>query len=115
VTRGLPSLVDCNKVHLLKREPLTMATTTLPLKLKYPPEVEAFVAEQLAAGKFEGESELATAAIRVVQELAARERKFREDLKRSLEQADRGEVEPWDLEGILRELDADLDAAQRSQ
>jgi putative addiction module CopG family antidote len=92
-----------------------MSTTTLPLKLNYPPEVEAFIAEQLASGKFESESELATAAIRVVQELATRERKFREDLKRSIEQADRGEVEPWDLEQILRELDADLDSAPRSQ
>lgn len=92
-----------------------MSTTTLPLKLNYPPEVEAFIAQQLAAGKFQNESELATAAIRVVQELATRERKFREDLKRSLEQAERGEVEPWDIEEILRELDADLDAAQRSR
>jgi len=80
-----------------------MSTTTLPLKLNYPPEVEAFIAEQLAAGKFESESELATAAIRVVQELAARERKFREDLKRSLEQAERGEVEPLDTEATLLE------------
>lgn len=91
-----------------------MSTTTLPLKLNYPPEVEAFVAEQLASGKFGSESELATAALRVVQELSARERMFREDLKRSLEQAERGEVEPWDLDEILKELDADL-TAQRSE
>jgi putative addiction module CopG family antidote len=94
---------------------MTMSTTTLPLKLNYPPEVEAFIAEQLAAGKFENESELATAAIRVVQELAARERKFREDLKRSIEQADRGEVEPWDIEQIIGELNAESRPAQRSQ
>jgi Arc/MetJ-type ribon-helix-helix transcriptional regulator len=87
-----------------------MSTTTLPLKLDYPPEVEAYITEQLAAGRFESESELATAAIQVVQELAARERKFREDLKRSIEQADRGEVAPLNMQEVIAELDAEWKA-----
>lgn len=73
-------------------------TTTLPLKLNDPPEAEGFVAKQRPAGRFVSESDLATAALRVVRELSARE-----DLKRSIDQADRGEVASLDTAATLRE------------
>ena len=80
-----------------------MSTTTLPLKLSYPPEIEAFIAEELAAGRFASESALATAAIGWVKEQLDHERKLRADLKRSIEQADRGEFAPLDTAATLRE------------
>jgi Arc/MetJ-type ribon-helix-helix transcriptional regulator len=91
-----------------------MATTTLLFKLDYPPEIEAFVAEQLAAGCFDSESELATAAIRYVKELIERDRKLRADLKRSIEQADRGEVAPLNMQDVIAELDAEWKAGNGS-
>ena len=78
-------------------------STTDTLKLNYPADVQEYVSQQLASGRFDSESALATAAIQVIREIEAAEQKFREDLRRSIEQADRGEIEPLDTEQTLAE------------
>ena len=78
-------------------------STTDTLKLNYPADVQEYVSQQLASGRFDSESTLATAAIQVIREIEAAEQKFREDLRRSIEQADRGEIEPLDTEQTLAE------------
>lgn len=77
--------------------------TTAELKLSYPPDVEEYIAQQIAEGRFRSESELAAAAIEVVRQLESCDRDFRAQLKRSIEQADRGEVAALDTEATLRE------------
>ena len=78
-------------------------STTDTLKLNYPADVQEYVSQQLASGRFDSESTLATAAIQVIREIEAAEQKFRADLRRSIEQADRGEIEPLDTEQTLAE------------
>ena len=80
-----------------------MSTATTTTKLNYPPEIEAYVREQVASGRFANESEFATAAFEVYRELEQRHRELRAEVQRSLEQAARGEVSPLDTEATLRE------------
>ena len=80
-----------------------MSTATTTTKLNYPPEIEAYVREQVASGRFADESEFATAAFEVYRELEQRHRELKAEVQRSLEQAARGEVSPVDTEATLRE------------
>lgn len=81
--------------------PMTAATNTT--RLSYPPEIEAYVREKLASGRFADESAFATAAFEVYRELEQRHRELKADIQRSLGQAARGEVEVVDTEATLAE------------
>ena len=69
----------------------------------YPPELEQFVKQELANGKYQSEDELVVDALTVFRELKQRHDELRRAVQRSIEQADRGEVEPWDIDVILAE------------
>ncbi|REJ89617.1 MAG: hypothetical protein DWQ34_19025 [Planctomycetota bacterium] len=88
-------------------------STTQTLKLNYPPEVEEYVAQQLAKGRFDSESALATAAIRALQDLDARHSELRERIRISLEQAARGEVAPLDIAELKADLIAEWEAGEK--
>ena len=69
----------------------------------YPPELVAFVQAELANGPFRTEDELLVAALTVYRDLKQRHEELRRDVHRSLEQAERGEVQPMDIGAILAE------------
>jgi Arc/MetJ-type ribon-helix-helix transcriptional regulator len=101
-----------NQVHEVRRSAMTTATITT--RLSYPPEIEAYVREQLAKGRFADESEFATAAFEVYRELEQRHCELKADIQRSLEQAARGEVAPLDIGEIKAELAAEARATTRA-
>ena len=67
----------------------------------YPPELEQFVKQEVANGTFRSEDELVISALTAFREMKLRHEELRRRVEKSLDQADRGEVEPWDMDAIL--------------
>ena len=74
----------------------------------YPPELQEFVQHELATGPFHSEDELLVAALTVYRDLKQRHEELRRDVQLSLEQAERGEVGPLDIDAIKSELTHEL-------
>jgi Arc/MetJ-type ribon-helix-helix transcriptional regulator len=73
----------------------------------FPPELERFVEEQVAAGHFQSEQDLLVSAVRVLRDLQVRQREFYEDVRLGIEQLERGDVIEYDeagLRGLFDEL-----------
>ena len=73
------------------------------MSIAYPPELEQFVQQELASGACRSEDELVINALQVYRELKLRHDQLRQRVAKSLEQADRGELDPWDIDAILDE------------
>ena len=69
----------------------------------FPPELESFVAEQIAAGNYQSEQDLVVNAVRVLRDVQAKRRQLREDVRLGVEQLERGEYTEYDEAG-LRQL-----------
>ena len=65
-----------------------------------PPELEQFVAEEVAAGHYGSEQELVVSAVRVLRDVRARHEQFREDVRLGMEQLERGEFTEYDEAGL---------------
>lgn len=75
----------------------------------FPPQVEQFVRQELATGRYENEQDLLIRALKVYQELKTRHEALRADVQRSIDQAERGEVASLDMGVIKDRLRSDLD------
>jgi len=65
-----------------------------------PPELGQFIAEQLAAGRYQSEEELVVDAVRVLRDLEAQQQQFREDVEGGLEELERGKFHQYDEQGL---------------
>jgi len=81
----------------------------MSISISIPAELQPFVKQELAAGRFRDESELVTAALELYREMNLRHAELRSQVKRSLDQADRGEVAPLDMDSIKGTLREELD------
>lgn len=68
-----------------------------------PPELQDFVRQELASGKYESEADVVCEGLRLLRERERRLEALREELRPALEQLDRGEREPMDAEAIKAE------------
>ena len=75
-----------------------------------PPHIAEFVAEEVASGKFADQSAVVTTALEVYRELKQRHADLHDRIQTAVQQAERGEAEPLDMESILNELEQELDA-----
>lgn len=66
----------------------------------FPQDICAFIAQQLADGKFRSEEELMIHAIRVLREVEAGKRQFAEEVRLGFEQLERGECNEYDEAGL---------------
>ena len=66
----------------------------------FPPELERFVEEQIAVGNYQSERDLVVSAVRVLQNVQARQKAFYEDVRLGMEQLERGDVVEYDEEGL---------------
>jgi len=66
----------------------------------FPPELERFVEEQVAAGHYRSEQDLVVSAVRVLRDVQARQRKFLEDVQLGMDQLKRGEFTEYDETGL---------------
>jgi len=71
----------------------------------FPPELEQFVAEQVAAGNYSTEQDLVVCAVRVLKDVQTRQQEFREDVRRGMEQLEQGDVVEYDEDGLRQLFD----------
>ncbi len=69
-----------------------------------PPDVQQFVRQAVANGEYATEDEVLTQAVRVLREVSQRHEALRADIQVAIDELDRGEGEPWDLEDIKAEV-----------
>jgi putative addiction module CopG family antidote len=71
----------------------------------FPPELEQFVAQQVAAGNYPSEQELVVSAVRVLRDVQARQRQFEDDIRVGMEQLERGEFNEYDEASLRRRFE----------
>ena len=76
-------------------------------------DLEDYVRQKIESGEFASREELANEAIRAYREMETQYQQLRADVQRSIEQADRGEIEPFDIEAVKVRLTAELDPRGR--
>jgi putative addiction module CopG family antidote len=72
----------------------------MTMSVSIPNSLRAFIEEELATGEYSSEAELVVKALEVYRELKKRHHELREDVQRSIAQAERGEVKPFDMDAI---------------
>jgi len=80
-----------------------------------PPELDQFVKDQVAQGKYQTESEVLSDAVRLMQERDRRLESLRREIDRGLEQLDRGEFIELTNENDLRAFFEDIKAGGRQR
>ena len=75
-----------------------------------PPDLEAYVEQQLASGEFGSRDELTIEALRLLREVQEKRRQLKSDIQAAIDEADRGLSRPFDLEAIKAELNTEFDA-----
>jgi len=80
----------------------------------FPPELEQFVAEQVAAGNYQSEQELVVSAVRVLRDVQAKHQAFYEDVRLGMEQLEHGDVTEYD-EAEFRQLFEELKQRARNR
>ncbi|MDB5332957.1 MAG: addiction module antidote protein family [Phycisphaerales bacterium] len=87
------------------------------MQLSLAPELEQFVADKVASGRYAAPAEVVSAALSLLKEQeeleAAELEELRKEIAVGLEQIERGEVGPWDVEEIKAEGRKLLAAAKR--
>lgn len=79
------------------------------MTISYPPELDEFVKQELARGAFGSEEELVINAVSALREMKLRHEQLRRDVQEAIEQADRGDVAPLDIDAIKAELMDEID------
>jgi len=70
------------------------------MAIAFPPELEQFIHQEVASGKYDSKEDVLCAGLRLLREREARLQALRDDILPALEQLDRGEGEPLDAEAI---------------
>ena len=68
--------------------------------MSLPQDLQQFVQQEIASGKYRSEEDLLCAGLRLLRERERRLQALREDVEPALEQLDRGEGKPLDAESI---------------
>lgn len=69
-----------------------------------PPDLKEFVQQAVANGEFATEDDVVIAGVRALRELKTRHDDLRRDIHVAIEELDRGEGEPLDMEAIKAEV-----------
>ena len=79
------------------------------MTISFPPEVDEFVKQELARGAFGSEEELVINAVSALREIKLRHEQLRSDVQEAIDQADRGDIAPLDIDAIKAELMDEID------
>jgi antitoxin ParD1/3/4 len=67
-----------------------------------PPDLDSFVHDAVATGMYESEEAVIVAGLRLLRERQRRIDELRDELRPALEELDRGEGKPLDIEAVIR-------------
>lgn len=70
----------------------------------FPPDVQEFVKQVVAAGEYNSEDEVMIAGVRALRELKTRHDELRQDIQVAIDELDRGEGAPLDMNAIKAEV-----------
>lgn len=70
------------------------------MSVSLPPDLEKFVRQELASGEYASEEEILQEGLRLLQDRKQRLEQLRSDIQVGLDQLDRGEGAPLDMEAI---------------
>ena len=76
----------------------------------FPPELEAYVQEKIAEGRFQSREEFALAAASAYREMDHRRAQLKADIQVALDDVRAGRCAPLDIEAIQAELMEELDS-----
>ena len=79
------------------------------------PDLEQYVQHKVASGQFASPEEFAREAMRLYRELESRHESLKGDVQAALEQAEKGQSEPLDVDSIKAELTDELDEQGRGK
>ena len=79
------------------------------------PDLEQYVQQKVASGQFASSEEFAVEAMRLYRELEHRHESLKADVQVALEQAEKGQSEPLDVDSIKAELTDELDEQGRGK
>ena len=79
------------------------------------PDIEQYVHQKVASGQFASPEEFATEAMRLYRDLEARHESLRGNVQAAIEQSEKGQSEPLDLDSIKKELNDELDEQGRGR
>jgi len=77
------------------------------------PDLERYIQEKVASGRFSSAEEFALEAMRVYRDLESRHELLKADVRAAIAQSDQGLSEPLDIDSIKRELGDELDKQGR--
>ena len=75
----------------------------------FPPDLEAYVQQEIAAGRFQSREEFALTAARTYREMDERRKQLKADIEAAIAEADAGLCEPLDIEELKKEILANMD------
>ncbi|MCO6457015.1 MAG: type II toxin-antitoxin system ParD family antitoxin [Pirellulaceae bacterium] len=68
-----------------------------------PPDIQRFVDQAVASGEYDSPDACIVAALRAFRELRERHQQLRADIQHAIEQSQRGESRPLDMEAVKAE------------
>ncbi|MBN2577391.1 MAG: type II toxin-antitoxin system ParD family antitoxin [Pirellulales bacterium] len=72
------------------------------MTVSMPPDLDAFIHQAVATGMYESEEAVIVAGLRLLQDRSRRLEELRDELRPALEELDRGEGKPLDIEDVIR-------------
>lgn len=75
-----------------------------PMTVQLPAELQAFVEEKVASGEYASTEAVVQASVKLLQGRERRLAELRREIQIGVDQLDRGEGVPWDVDAILAEV-----------
>jgi putative addiction module CopG family antidote len=80
------------------------------MKHTYPPDLEQFVQEALQTGEYASEDDVVFEAVRTLREVKQKHQSLRDDVRAAIDEIEKGQGEPWDVDELKAELARELDS-----
>ena len=71
------------------------------MSVSYPPEIQAFVKEQVSSGHFQNEEDVTVEALRLLRDFTQRHRSLQQDIRQSLDELENNEARPLNMDDVI--------------
>jgi Arc/MetJ-type ribon-helix-helix transcriptional regulator len=82
------------------------------MPVTYPREIQEFVSEQISSGHFQSEEAVTLEALRLLRDFTHRHRSLQSDLRQSLDELERGQDRPLNMDDVIARGEARLAKSQ---
>ena len=71
------------------------------MSVTYPPEIQAFVNEQVSSGHFQNEEDVTVEALRLLRDFTHRHRSLQQNVRQSLDELENNEARPLNMDDVI--------------